>query len=225
MITPEELKANYESVHAKIAAVAGTRKVELIAVSKSQPLEAVHALYKLGHRDFGENYVQEMVEKAEAMEAKGCMDVRWHFLGHLQSNKVKSLLPYVHVIHSLDSIRLGQEISKQMKNVGHTERLSVFIEVNVSGEETKSGIREAELRKLAASLSKVADLRILGLMCIPAPDRSLQAFEKLRILEEDLKPVTEGFLSMGMTQDYEMAVQQGATHVRVGTGIFGNRTS
>ena len=223
MITPEELKANYEAVRSKLSAVAGDRKVELIAVSKSQPIEAVYALYKLGHRDFGENYVQEMIEKAEAMEAKGCMDVRWHFLGHLQSNKVKSLLPFVHVIHSLDSIRLGQEISKQMKNVGHTERLSVFIEVNVSGEETKSGIREAELRKLAASLSKVADLRILGLMCIPAPDRSLQAFEKLRILEEDLKPVTEGFLSMGMTQDYEMAVQQGATHVRVGTGIFGPR--
>src|SRR5690606_37677247 len=110
------------------------------AVAKTYPLEAIEALYRLGQRDFGENYVQELVSKAEAAAQRGLEGIRWHFVGHLQSNKARMLIPHVHAIHSVDSVRLAEELAKRWRSSGREGRLPVFLEVNLSGEETKAGV-------------------------------------------------------------------------------------
>jgi pyridoxal phosphate enzyme (YggS family) len=197
----------------------------LIAVSKTQPIEKIEALYRLGHLDFGENYVQEMVNKAEILEAMGCTGIRWHFLGHLQRNKVKSLVRFVHAVHSVDSEALGRELAKRWGEAGRPGRLKVFIQVNIDLEETKSGVVPEDAPALAEALARFPELELAGLMCIPNPDMnpSGQAFEELRELEEQCRPHTHGELSMGMSQDFEAAIREGATHIRVGTALFGVR--
>lgn len=194
--------------------------VKLIAVSKVQPYESIRTLYEAGHRDFGENYVQELVEKAERAKADGLLEIRWHFIGHLQTNKVKILLPHVTMIHGIGSLKLAQEISKR----SDSRKISGLIEVNLDGQDSKSGIQIPELRDLVAATRALPNLDLQGLMGIPAPARpagAREAFHRLAALGAELGL---SIFSMGMTSDFADAIAEGATFVRVGTAIFGERS-
>jgi pyridoxal phosphate enzyme (YggS family) len=201
-----------------------SQAVHLIAVSKKQSIEMIQELYRLGHRDFGENYVQELIEKAEELKRRGCSEIRWHFIGHLQTNKVKALMPYVYAIHAVDSLRLASEISKRWMALGKGSKLSIFLEVNIDRESSKAGVSPDEAVALATQLNTLEGLELQGLMCIPAAEENSRSrFIELRALEEKCRPSTRGLLSMGMSSDFEVAIQEGATHVRVGTALFGER--
>ncbi|MCH5257122.1 MAG: YggS family pyridoxal phosphate-dependent enzyme [Lachnospiraceae bacterium] len=201
--------------------------VTLIAVSKTKPVSMLQEAYEYGCRDFGENKVQELVDKYEQMPK----DIRWHMIGHLQRNKVKYIVDKVYLIHSVDSLRLAEEISKEAvkKNVS----VSILVEVNVAGEESKFGTTSEEAYKLVEEIAKLPNIIVKGLMTI-APyvensEENKQYFEKLRqiyvdIVDKNIDNVYMEELSMGMTGDYEVAITQGATYVRVGTGIFGERS-
>jgi len=201
-------------------------EVTLIAVSKTKPLPMLREAYACGCRDFGENKVQELVEKWEQMPK----DIRWHMIGHLQRNKVKYIVDKVYMIHSVDSLRLAQEISKEAGKKGVT--VSILIEINVAQEESKFGASCEEACQLVEEISRLPHLIIKGLMTI-APyvenaEENRQYFEKLRqiyvdINRKNIDNIYMAELSMGMTGDYEVAVTEGATYVRVGTGIFGER--
>ena len=200
--------------------------VTLIAVSKTKPVEMLMEAYACGCRDFGENKVQELLDKYEVMPK----DIRWHMIGHLQRNKVKYIVDKVWMIHSVDSLRLAEEISKEAtkKNIC----VNILIEVNVANEETKFGITCEEVRQLVQDVAKLPNICIKGLMTI-APfvqdaEENRIYFSKLKklavdIMEENIDNITMENLSMGMTGDYGVAVSEGATYVRVGTGIFGVR--
>lgn len=201
-------------------------EVTLIAVSKTKPVEMLQEAYETGCRDFGENKVQELVDKYEVMPK----DIRWHMIGHLQRNKVKYIVDKVYLIHSVDSLRLAEEISKEAvkKNVN----VNVLIEVNAAGEETKFGTTTEEAKQLVRDVAKLPNVYIKGLMTI-APmvdeaEENRQFFKQLKklsvdIAAENIDNVSMEVLSMGMTGDYSVAVLEGATLVRVGTGIFGER--
>ena len=200
--------------------------VTLIAVSKTKPLPMLEEAYECGCRDFGENKVQERVEKWEQMPK----DIRWHMIGHLQRNKVKYIVDKVYLIHSVDSLRLAEEISKEAVKKGVT--VSVLIEVNAAQEESKFGTTCEDAFRLVEEASRLPNIIIKGLMTI-APyvenaEENKQYFEKLRQIYVDInrKSIDNVYmteLSMGMTGDYETAIAEGATYVRVGTGMFGER--
>lgn len=201
-------------------------EVTLIAVSKTKPIEMLQEAYDYGCRDFGENKVQELVDKYEIMPK----DIRWHMIGHLQRNKVKYIVDKVYMIHSVDSLRLAEEISKEAvkKNV----TVKILIEVNVANEASKFGTTCEEVRQLACDIAKLPNISIQGLMTI-APfvddeEKNRCYFQKLKkisvdIMDENSDNIVMETLSMGMTGDYRVAVSEGATCVRVGTGIFGIR--
>jgi hypothetical protein len=225
------IKENIQAVKETIARACekSGRKAEdvtLIAVSKTKPVEMLMEAYACGCRDFGENKVQELLDKYEVMPK----DIRWHMIGHLQRNKVKYIVDKVWMIHSVDSLRLAEEISKEAtkKNIC----VNILIEVNVANEETKFGITCEEVRQLVQDVAKLPNICIKGLMTI-APfvqdaEENRIYFSKLKklavdIMEENIDNITMENLSMGMTGDYGVAVSEGATYVRVGTGIFGVR--
>ena len=225
------LKENLEKVEAQIqkaCQVSGRdrEEVTLIAVSKTKPVEMLQEIYDAGIRDFGENKVQELTEKYEVMPE----DMKWHMIGHLQRNKVKYIVDKVELIHSVDSLRLAQEISKEAvkKNV----TVSILIEINVAGEETKFGLSAEEVLTLVEEAAKLPNLQIKGLMTVAPPvsdpEENRPFFRKIKQLSVDITNknidnVTMEILSMGMTNDYAVAIEEGATMVRVGTGIFGER--
>ena len=200
--------------------------VTLVAVSKTKPVSALQEAYDAGVRDFGENKVQELVEKAQLLPE----DIRWHMIGHLQRNKVKYIIDKVCMIHSVDSLRLAEEISREA--VRHQTCMNILIEVNVAGEESKFGVSARETEELVRQISLLPGIKIQGLMTI-APfveyeEENRKFFAQLKQLAVDIEGknidnVTMKYLSMGMTGDYRVAVEEGATHVRVGTGIFGER--
>lgn len=200
--------------------------VKLIAVSKTKPLAALEEAYAYGCRDFGENKVQELVDKYEALPK----DIRWHMIGHLQRNKVKYIVDKVFLIHSVDSLRLAQEIEKEAAKKEVT--VNILVEVNVAGEESKFGTTSGEACLLVEKIAKLPHIRVRGLMTI-APyvedsEENRRYFEKLKqiyvdIIHKNIDNVFMEELSMGMTGDYEVAITEGATYVRVGTGIFGER--
>lgn len=222
---------NYKRVEEKVQRAcerAGRKREEvtLIAVSKTKPLSMIEELLPLGVRDFGENKVQELTAKAEVLSK----DIRWHMIGHLQRNKVKYVVDKVCMIHSVDSLRLAEEISKEAEKKG--VEVPILLEVNVAGEDSKFGIRPEETEELARQIALLPNLHIQGLMTIAPyvenPENNRQIFRNLRNLSVDIERkkfnnVTMSVLSMGMTGDYEVAIEEGATHVRVGTGIFGER--
>lgn len=201
--------------------------VTLIAVSKTKPVSMLLEAYEQGCRDFGENKVQEILEKYDRMPA----DTRFHMIGHLQRNKVKYILDKVALIHSVDSLRLAQEINKEA--LKRNLEADILIEVNVAEEETKFGTRLEDTVSLIREIAQLPAVHIRGLMTI-APyveksEENRKYFEKLRQLAVDIRDqnidnVKVEVLSMGMTGDYEVAVEEGATYVRVGTGIFGGRS-
>ena len=225
------LQENYSQVKARIRAAcerAGRSRSEvtLIAVSKTKPASMIEEIYSYGQRDFGENKVQELTEKYDVLPA----DIRWHLIGHLQRNKVKYIVDKACLIHSVDSLRLAQAIQEQADKKGVT--VPVLIEVNVAGEESKFGVSVEEAPALAEEIAKLGNLSLQGLMTIapyvPDPEDNRDIFRQLKKLSVDIAAknidnVTMNILSMGMTNDYEVAVEEGATLVRVGTGIFGER--
>lgn len=220
----EQVEKNIENASQK----AGRRQdeVTLIAVSKTKPVENIQEAYQAGIRDFGENKVQELVDKYETLPK----DIRWHLIGHLQRNKVKYIVDKVYLIHSVDSIRLAQQIEAEAKKKQVDVR--ILIQVNVAQEDTKFGFDISEAVKAVKEISQMPHIHIQGLMTI-APftedaEENRVYFTKLRQLCVDINAknidnVTMDVLSMGMTGDYTIAIEEGATMVRVGTGIFGER--
>lgn len=203
-----------------------TDGVKLIAVSKTKPVPMLEEAYACGCRDFGENKVQELVDKYEAMPK----DIRWHMIGHLQRNKVKYIVDKVFLIHSVDSLRLAQEIEKEAakKDVN----VNILVEVNVAEEESKFGVRVDEVIPFIEKLALFSHIHVCGLMTIAPfvenPEENRPIFKNLHKLSVDIAHknidnVNVNILSMGMTNDYEVAIEEGATMVRVGTGIFGAR--
>ncbi len=213
---------------ADAAANSGRRPedVRLIAVSKTKPVQMIKEAYDTGIRDFGENRVQEIVEKYPLLPS----DIRWHLIGHLQTNKVKYIIDKVCMIHSVDSYKLAEEISRQAAR--HNVTMDILIEVNVAGEETKFGVRPEDTAALCEQISRLPGIRIRGLMTVAPfvddPDENRPVFCTLRQLLVDIGAknidnVTMDILSMGMSNDYTVAITEGATLVRVGTSIFGQR--
>ena len=198
----------------------------LIAVSKTKPVEMLKEVYDAGCRDFGENKVQELLDKYDKLPS----DVRWHMIGHLQTNKVKYIVDKVSLIHSVDSVKLAHEISRQAvkKNVV----VPILLEVNIAEEASKYGFKVHEIMESIAEIALLPGVLVKGLMAIaPFVENSEENriyFQQMRqlsvdILRKNIDNVSMDILSMGMTGDYLVAVSEGATHVRVGSGIFGNR--
>jgi len=202
------------------------KEVNLIAVSKTKPVSAMHEAYEMGCRDFGENKVQEIVKKYDEMPP----DTRFHMIGHLQTNKVKQVIDKVALIHSVDSYHLAEVISKEAQKKDMC--VPILIEINVAMEETKYGTTFEESENLIRECAKLPGITIKGLMTI-APyvenaEENRKYFKALKQLSVDIKNknidnVNMEFLSMGMSGDYEVAIEEGASFVRIGTGIFGER--
>ncbi len=228
-----DVAANYRSILDCIdaAAVRSGRKAEevkLLAAAKSQSVELVRAAVAAGVRLVGENYVQEAREKKQAIAAI----LEWHMIGHLQRNKVKMAVDLFDVIESLDSVALARELDKEGQK--REKQIRAFIEVNLAGEESKSGIARAQAPALAAAVGEMGHVRVEGLMTVPPFREQLEEvrpyFRELRELKEELESlripnVDLKELSMGMTHDYSVAVEEGSTIVRIGTALFGPRRS
>lgn len=203
---------------------AGRRRdsVRLIAVSKTQPAEAIAAAYYWGQREFGENYVQEALAKQEKLAH---FDIGWHFIGPIQSNKTKLIAAHFSWVHSVDRIKIAERLSDQRPK--GLPPLNVCIQVNVSGEATKSGAALEELDELVRAIAALPRLRVRGLMAIPAPtgeiDLQRASFRSLRQAAERLGDLGLDTLSMGMSDDLEAAIMEGSTMVRIGTALFGPR--
>lgn len=227
----EGIAQNIRQVESRIDAACSRsgrdrQDVTLIAVSKTKPVSMLMEAYDCGCRHFGENKVQELVDKYEQMPK----DIKWHMIGHLQRNKVKYVVDKAYLIHGVDSLRLAEEISKEAikKNIiAH-----ILVEVNVAGEETKFGTSGEEALALVRKISDLPSIQVEGLMTIAPyvenPEKNREYFKSLYQLSVDISGknidnVNMDVLSMGMTGDYEVAVEEGATYVRVGTGIFGER--
>ena len=210
-------KSNFESIKTQLA----EKQVTLVAVSKTKSVSAIQELYNLGHRDFGENYVQELVDK-EALLPK---DINWHFIGHLQTNKVKLIAPFVQLIHGVDSLKLLKEINKQAEK--NNRVIDCLLQVHIAQEETKFGLNEEELQSLVKELAKLEmkNVRVCGLMGMASFTTDIQKVRKeFEYLKElfDSVPNFE-ILSMGMSSDYKTAIEEGSTMVRIGSLLFGER--
>ena len=225
------LKENLQEVEKRIAAAcmrAGRRRedVTLIAVSKTKPVDMLREAYDLGIRVFGENKVQELTEKYDRLPE----DIRWHMIGHLQTNKVKYIVGKTELIHSVDSLKLAEMIEKESQKHGCVT--DILVEVNVAEEESKFGLRMEEVIPFIEKIVQYPHINVRGLMTIASfvenPEENRTIFADLHKLYVDIKEKnidngTVSILSMGMTNDYEVAIEEGATMVRIGTGIFGAR--
>lgn len=226
------LKDNLEHVEEEIQKACkrsgrAREEVTLIAVSKTKPVGVLEEAYDLGVRIFGENKVQELTEKYDVLPT----DIHWHMIGHLQRNKIKYIVGKTDLIHSVDSIRLAEAIEKEASKREIT--VDILIEVNVAGEESKFGLRPEELDEFVEEVQKFPHIRVQGLMTIAPnvvnPEENRSTFAHLRKLSVDIAKknahnINMSVLSMGMTNDYQVAIEEGATMVRVGTGIFGERS-
>ena len=227
-----QIKENIEAIEARIAKTAKDcgrtpEDVTLIGVSKRKPVALIEAAIASGHRDFGENYIQEAMEKIDAIgRDKAC----WHFIGHLQSNKAKFAVKYFDLIHTVDKVKLAKEISKQAAKIDKTQ--NILIQINIAEEETKSGAQATEVKDLVRQVSNLPNIKIKGLMCMPPffddPELARPYFCQVKQLQReiaalDFTGVGMEHLSMGMSNDFTVAVEEGATLVRVGTAIFGGR--
>jgi len=201
--------------------------VQLVAVSKTKPVEDIRALYDAGQRDFGENYVQEITEKQPTLPA----DINWHFIGHLQSNKVKYIAPFVYLIHGVDSLKLLQEINKQAAK--NNRIIDCLLQIYIAQEESKFGLDENELNEIITNLSSLSNVRVTGLMGMASFSDDLSKvknefhnlktiFDKLKLQElpANCQPT---ILSMGMSGDYTIAIEEGSTLARIGSLLFGAR--
>jgi len=197
--------------------------VTLVAVSKTKPVEDIKALYDIGQKDFGENYVQELVDKQAVLPN----DIRWHFIGHLQSNKLKYIAPFVHLIHGVDSLKLLKEIDKQAAK--NNRIIDCLLQVHIATEETKFGMDEQELKDTIEQLSSFPNVRVRGLMGMASfTDDQEKVRSEFRSLHNIFKQSVmnhqpSAILSMGMSGDYTIAIEEGSTMVRIGSLLFGAR--
>ena len=227
----EDFKQNLEIIEENIRRAcerAGRSRdeVTLIAVSKTKPIPDLQAVYDLNIRDFGENKVQELTGKIEEMPD----DIKWHMIGHLQRNKVKYIVDKVALIHSVDSLRLAEEISKQA--IKKEVNVDILIEINIGDEDSKFGVSTEEVIKLVEDVAKLENIYVKGLMCV-APyvvdsEENRAFFHKIKdlsldIMKKNIDNVSMSILSMGMSNDYEIAIEEGATMVRIGSNLFGKR--
>ena len=225
------LKDNLKNVEERVQEAcdrAGRKREEvtLIAVSKTKPIEMLQEIYDENIRDFGENKVQELCDKIEKMPK----DIKWHMIGHLQTNKVKYIIDKVDMIHSVESLKLAEEIEKRAAQKDIV--MDILIEVNMAAEESKFGVKPEDTEALLREIAKMQHIRVRGLMTV-APfvenqEENREVFRQMRELLVDMNGkkidnIKMDTLSMGMTGDYEVAIEEGATIVRVGTGIFGER--
>lgn len=202
-------------------------EIQLVAVSKTFPVEMIQAAITAGQLDFGENFVQELQAKRQYLTER---QLRWHFIGHLQSNKVKYILDYVHLIHSVDNFNLGKEIDKR---AGRSNRIQdILVEVHTTSEATKFGVLPENTIPLVEELARLANVRICGLMTMGPfsnnPNDSRSSFRQLNKLKRQIETagienISMQHLSMGMTNDFEIAIEEGTTILRIGSAIFGNR--
>ena len=227
-----EIKQNLEDIRSRLAVAIEKSgrpadSVNLVAVSKTVDVDSIRQAVDAGVTDLGENYIQEARSKIEALADQ---PLTWHFIGHLQSNKAKYAARLFDLIHSVDSVKLAGALDKEAKKVGKVQ--SVLIQVNIAGEETKSGVSDAGAIELVQQVSRLENLAIEGLMTMPpyfnAPEKVRPFFRRLRQLRDEiagmnLPGVSMDELSMGMTGDFEAAIEEGATLVRIGTAIFGER--
>ena len=203
--------------------------VQLVAVSKTKPIEAILQLYNAGHKIFGENRVQELVEKHESMP----QDIEWHFIGHLQSNKVKYIAPFVHLIHAVDSLKLLKEINKQAAK--NNRIIACLLQMYIAEESSKFGFDKTEIIQILqeTSLEGLKNIRIVGLMGMATFTYDMQQVRKeFQSLKQTFEQLKSSFfegkthfkeLSMGMSGDYELAIEEGSTMVRIGSLLFGSR--
>jgi pyridoxal phosphate enzyme (YggS family) len=209
----------------------GSHHVTLVAVSKTKSIEEIKELYDLGQRDFGENYVQELVEKQTQLPS----DIKWHFIGHLQSNKVKQIAPFIHLIQSVDSLKLLQEINKQAAK--NSCVIDCLLQVHIAQEETKFGFNETEVVETIKNIKELslANIRVVGLMGMASFTDDMEKvkteFKFLKSIFDKLVTHPDGnrdpqlvTLSIGMSSDYQMAIEEGSTMVRIGSLIFGARS-
>lgn len=203
------------------AAERSPQSVHLLAVSKTKPASAIRAAHACGQRDFGENYLQEALDKQAELAD---LDLCWHFIGPIQSNKTRPIAEHFAWVHSVDRLKIAQRLSDQRP--AHLPPLNICLQVNVSGEASKSGCEQTELAELAHAVSKLPNLKLRGLMAIPEPSEDLtllhQRFAAVRTLAAQLNLGLDT-LSMGMSQDLPVAIAEGATWVRIGTALFGAR--
>lgn len=200
----------------------GTDEVQLLAVSKTHPSEALRQLYALGQRAFGENYLQEALDKIQALQD---LAIEWHFIGHVQRNKTKHLATHFQWVHGVDRLIIAERLAQQ-RDASHTA-LNICLQVNIDGQDSKDGCTVAEVPELVRQISQLANLRLRGLMVIPAPENS-QAFAQAQALfhqvrQQHQQPEDWDTLSMGMSADLTAAIAAGSTLVRVGTALFGAR--
>ena len=219
-----------ETLFKEITNELAEKKVQLVAVSKVQSTTDIKRMYDLGQRDFGENYVQELVEKNAALPA----EIRWHFIGHLQSNKVKHIASFVYLIHGVDSLKLLLEINKQGEKIG--KKINCLLQVHIAQEETKFGLDEKELDEILSALNTVPDrfshVFVKGFMGMASLSDDLEKvrgeMSYLKLLLEKYKHLSApscqlSILSMGMSGDYKIAIEEGSNMVRIGSLIFGER--
>jgi pyridoxal phosphate enzyme (YggS family) len=217
-------KEVYQSIKSEL----NSKNITLVAVSKTKPVDDILELYNLGQKHFGENYVQELVEKAAQLPK----DIRWHFIGHLQSNKVKLIAPFVQLIHGVDSLKLLKEINKEAEK--NNRVIDCLLQVHIAQEETKFGLNEEELNMLISQYANLPmpNMRIAGLMGMASftddMNKVRNEFRKLKeLFGHYAKPETHNpklvTLSMGMSSDYKIAIEEGSTMVRIGSLLFGSR--
>lgn len=225
------IKDNINNVEQNIGMAIGLSgrdfdSVSLIAVSKTKPVEMLKEAYDAGARDFGENKVQEIMDKYDKLP----QDIRWHMIGHLQTNKVKYIADKVFMIHSVESEKLANEINKQALKCNRV--IPVLIEVNIGNEESKFGVKPEECIDFIEKISSLPGIAIKGLMTVAPftdnPEDNRDYFRQMKqlsvdIMQKNIDNIEMSVLSMGMTGDYQVAIEEGATYVRVGTGIFGER--
>lgn len=217
-------KEAYQTIKEQLNSI----RVTLVAVSKTKPVEEIQELYDSGQKDFGENYVQEMMDKAVQLPK----DIRWHFIGHLQTNKVKLIAPFVQLIHGVDSLKLLKEINKQAEKSNRV--IDCLLQVHIAEEETKFGLDEEELNLVISQFDnfKMTNVRICGLMGMASftEDMSLvrAEFQKLKKIFDHHAELQTSYvefrtLSMGMSSDYRIAIDEGSNMVRIGSLLFGER--
>lgn len=227
-----EIEQGLASVRSRIARAAeragrAPEQLTLVAVSKTWPHEDIRLAYEAGQRDFGENYAQELAAKREALS--DLTELRWHFIGALQSNKARLVVPGCVLVHAVDRASVAQALSRRAVAAGVVAQ--VLVEVNVSGEGSKAGVTPRDADVLANAIAGYDGLSLAGLMCVPAADQpdevTRAAFRRLRELRDRLAVDHPSLtrLSMGMSHDFELAIEEGATHVRVGSAIFGARAA
>ncbi len=223
------IKSNLEQIRERLTRAASKRgvspgEITLVAVTKTVPVDVIGVAHALGINDFGENRVQEALTKIEFLPP----DIRWHFIGHLQTNKVRIVLPVFDLIHSLDSIKLAGVIEKEGKK--NNKKVNVLLQVNIGAEESKYGFKQEEVSDALGELADYRNLKVLGLMAVapflPDPEEVRPYFRQLYRIFKNVKipGIEMKYLSMGMSNDFEVAVEEGANVVRLGSALFGERS-